>query len=298
MLLRSFLLALLPALVAVGQLTSVASAATGPCPAKPGWDDGARPAHIFGNTWYVGTCGISAILITSPRGHVLLDGATTRAATLIEANIRALGFKVEDIRYILSSHEHLDHAGGIARIQMDSRAIVVAREPAATTLELGENDRSDPQFGLLGPFTPISRVRRIGEGESIEIGKVRVTAHATPGHTAGSTSWTWRSCESEGCLHMVYADSLSAISAEGYRFSDEEAHPGELARFRKSLELVADLPCDILMTPHPGASHLLDRLGPGATAALVDPGACVRYAQQAAMRLDARLDQENLDARK
>lgn len=282
--------------IAAAQSTSVAPSATGQCPVKPTWDDAARPSHIFGNTWYVGTCGISAILITSLKGHVLLDGATEKAAPLIETNIRALGFKVEDIKFILSSHEHLDHAGGIARLQEDSGATVVSREPAATILELGSNDRSDPQFGMLGAFPPSSKIRRIKDGETLSLGGTKLTTHATPGHTAGSTSWTWKSCESGDCLDMVYADSLTAVSADDYRFSDEQAHPGVITTFRKTFKAVVDPPCDILMTLHPGASHLFARLGSGATESLVDPTACARYAESAAKYLDARLTRENANS--
>ena len=269
-----------------------------PCTSEPGWSDPARPAHIYGNTWYVGTCGISAILVTSPQGHVLIDGATGKAATMIEANIRALGFRVSDIRFILNSHEHLDHAGGIARLQQDSGATVVAREPAASVLERGTTDRSDPQFGSLDPFPPIGTIRRIRDRETLSFGILALTAHATPGHTAGSTSWTWQSCESGECRNMVYADSLSAISADGYRFSDEATHPGVVAGFRQSFKAIAALPCEILMTPHPGASHLLARLGPGASEPLVDPNACIRYADEARARLGARLEREATEAQR
>ena len=276
--------------IAVAQSSS--SSASGQCPVEPTWDDPARPAHIFGNTWYVGTCGISAILVTSAKGHVLLDGATARAAPLIEANIRALGFKLEDVRFILNSHEHFDHAGGIARLQKTTGAIVVAREPAATILERGSNDRTDPQFGALDDFPPISKIRRIKDGEVLSLGELALTAHATPGHTLGSTSWTWNSCESGDCQKMVYADSLTAISADDYHFSDEQVHPGVVATFRTTFETVAALPCDILMTPHPGASDLLERLGPGATAPPIDEAACARYAVGAGKYLDARLAKE------
>lgn len=270
---------------------------SGQCPAAPGWSDPARPAHVFGNTWYVGTCGISSILITSPKGHMLIDGATKEAATSIAANVRALGFKIEDIKYILTSHEHLDHVGGVARLQKDSAASVIAREPAATTLERGSNDRDDPQYGVLGDFPPISNVRRIRDGEMLTLGAVTITAHATPAHTIGSTSWTWESCESGNCRNMVYADSLTAVAADGFRFSDEQAHAGLIARLREAFRIVADLPCDILMTPHPAASDLLVRLGPGASKALIDPSACARYAANAAANLDARLAREQPKAR-
>jgi metallo-beta-lactamase class B len=118
-------------------------------------------------------------------------------------------------------------------------------------------------------------------------------AHATPGHTQGSTSWTWQSCQSGRCLDVAYVDSLTSISDEVYRYSDEAAHPGVLAAFRKTLVTVAALPCDILFTPHPGASNLWSRIGPEATAPLVDPIACRRYAATAGENLEARIAKES-----
>ena len=281
-------------LVCIGILgvTPPLAAATS-CKADAGWNDPADPRQIHDNTWYVGTCGISAILITSPEGHVLIDGATEKAAPLIEKNIAALGFKLKDVRYLLNSHEHHDHAGGIAQLQRDSGATVIARKPAAAVLERGKSDRSDPQFLTIGPFPPVTSVRRIADGEAIVLGPIKLQAHATPGHTPGGTSWTWQSCQSGRCLDIVYADSLSAISDEVYRYSDEAAHPGVLAAFRKTLVTVATLPCDILLTLHPGASNLWARIGPEATAPLVDPTACRRYAATAGDNLDARLAKEN-----
>ncbi|MGB0134103.1 subclass B3 metallo-beta-lactamase [Dokdonella sp.] len=280
-----------------GLAAASSEASPSTCSSDSGWNDTARPAHIYGNTWYVGTCGISAILITTPGGHVLLDGATEKAAPMIEANIRALGFKVSDIRFIVSSHEHFDHVGGLAALQRESGAVVVAREPAASSLERGESEAADPQFGSLRPFPPVDDVRRIRNGESLALGGLTLTAHATPGHTSGSTSWTWTSCEAQICQDMAYADSLTAISSDAYLFSDEAKHPGSLAAFRQSLEIVASLPCDILMTPHPGASGMFERLGPAARESLIDPSACKRYSEKAGQRLDARLEKEKAAAR-
>lgn len=273
--------------------TAIAQAAAynpaAPCPAKPGWSDPARPAHIYGNTWYVGTCAISAILITSKSGHVLIDGATDEAAAHIESNIRALGFRLKDVRYLLSSHEHFDHIGGLAQLQKSTGATVIAREPAATTLERGSNDSSDPQFGQLKAFTPLHDIKRIDDAATLRLGSLQLTAHSTPGHTVGSTSWTWISCEGEDCRRMAYVDSLTAVSADGYRFT---AHPGVIETFLATFSKVASLPCDILMTPHPSASHLLARIGPAATEALLAPEACKRYAEGARKNLDARLARE------
>lgn len=266
--------------------------ATATCAADAGWNDPALPRNIHGNTWFVGTCGISALLVTSPQGHILVDGATVQAAPMIEANIRALGFRIEDVRYIVNSHEHLDHAGGLAELQRASGATVVARDAAAATLERGKSDRSDPQFLSIGPFPPVTSIRRIADGASLALGAITLTAHATPGHTPGSTSWTWVSCESTECRQIAYVDSLTAISDAQYRYSDQALNPGVLASFRRTLATVSGLPCDILVTPHPAASALWSRLGPDASAPLIDPSACRSYAATAGTRLDARLAEE------
>lgn len=273
--------------------TRVAKAAPPtPCSADPSWDEPTAPRHIYANTWYVGTCAISAILITSEAGHILIDGVTDQAAPRIEANIRALGFEPGEVRYIVSSHEHLDHVGGIARLQRDTGARVVAREPAATALERGHSDRSDPQFLSVAKFAPVASVQRIGDGESLRVGPIVLTAHATPGHTAGGTSWTWNSCDGANCRAMVYADSVTPFSDKVYRYSE---NPGMVAAFRNSLTTIAELPCDILLTPHPSASRLLERLEPASGIALTNTNACRAYAATGTEKLDARLAKERAD---
>jgi metallo-beta-lactamase class B len=281
------------AVLAVGPARPTATAPAAPlCKADAGWNDPAPPQHVFGNTWYVGTCGVSALLITSDRGHILIDGATEQAAPLIEANIGALGFKIGDVKFILATHAHLDHAGGFARLQRDSGAVMVARGADAAAIERGRGDRSDPQYLSVDPFPPVSHVRRVADGEAVTIEPLSLTAHATPGHTPGSTSWTWDSCEGARCLHMAYIDSVTAISDDVYRYSDDAAHPGVVAAFRHTLATVAALPCDVLLTPHPSASNLFARVGPQPTAPLSDSNACRALAAQAGDTLDKRLAKE------
>ena len=135
-------------------------------------------------------------------------------------------------------------------------------------------------------------MKSIADDEVVTVGPLALQAIATPGHTAGGTSWTWRSCEGDACRQIVYADSLTAISDDIYRFSDDAAHPGYLAAFRETLARVGALPCDILITPHPSASRLWSRLGPAANEPLLKPDACRVYAQQATERLDKRLAEE------
>ncbi|TZF90604.1 subclass B3 metallo-beta-lactamase [Cognatilysobacter lacus] len=264
------------------------------CADDAGWNDPAVPRHIYGNTWYVGTCGISALLVTSKDGHVLLDAGTGEAATQVEASIRALGFRVEDIRAIVNSHAHLDHAGGLARLQRDSGAPVYARAAAVSVLSTGVADRSDPQQLSLESFAAVAHVQAIADDGHVRVGAIDLAAHATPGHTAGSTSWTWRECEKGRCVDMAYVDSLTAMTDDEFRYSDEVAHPGTLADFRAGLTRVAALPCDVLVTPHPSLSDMWSRIAPESSKPLVDPAACRDYAQWANARLDARLAKEAL----
>ena len=179
------------------------------CAACEEWNQPRAPFKIYGNSYYVGSGGLSAILVTSPGGHILLDGGLPQTAPMIDAGIRKLGFRAEDIRVIVNSHAHYDHAGGIAALRRASGAIVAASPSGARALEQGGPTTDDPQYAF-GPkandYPPVGKVKVVADGEVIRAGSVAITAHFTPGHTPGSTSWTWRSCEGDRCLDMVYAD--------------------------------------------------------------------------------------------
>jgi metallo-beta-lactamase class B len=258
------------------------------CRGKDGWSDPAPPARVHGNTYYVGTCGITVLLVTTPNGHVLIDGATERAAPHILANIRRLGFRPRDVKLILGTHEHLDHAGGFAALKAATGARLLARAPARAALESGRPDADDPQATILTPFGGVKVDRIVGNGEVVRLGDLAFTAHATPGHTAGGTSWSWRSCDAAGCLNIVYADSLNPVSADGYRFAD---HPARVAPFRVSIARVAALDCGLLLTPHPTGSAMFERFA--GERPLADAGACRAYAVAAARRLDERIASED-----
>lgn len=261
------------------------------CSSCAEWNQPQAPVRIHGNTWYVGTRGLTALLITSPEGHVLIDGALPNSAPLILENVRALGFQAGDIRLILNSHVHFDHAGGIAALQRAAGARVAASVPSAPVLERGTSAVGDPQHGALLDFPPVRNVRRFADGDTLRVGPIAVTAHLTPGHTPGGTTWTWRSCDEAGCLDLVYADSHSAISADGFRFTDSPAYPSAVADFERGFRTLETLSCDILITPHPGGSSLWERLEKG-PAALIDRGACRRYAAAGRRQLERRLETE------
>ncbi len=265
-----------------------------PAPLDPEWTAPQPPFLIYGNTYYVGTRGLGAILITSRSGHILIDGTVAEAATQVAQHVRALGFDVHDIRLILNTHVHFDHAGGIAALQKATGAEVAASPWSAWVLRHGRLAADDPQYASLDRVPDkVANVRIIGDGQTLSAGTLRVTAHFTPGHTPGGTTWTWESCAQGRCLHVVYADSLSAISSPEFKFS---RHPEALEQFQHSFAVLSGLPCDILLTPHPAASDMYERLahrdGGAGAQAFVDANACRAYADSARGGLQRRLASE------
>ena len=258
------------------------------------WTQDQTPFRIHGDTYYVGSRGLGSILIVSPEGDVLIDGDLPESAPKIVANIRALGFRPEDVKLILNTHVHFDHAGGIAELQRITGARVAASESSAKVLRDGGVGRDDPQYGSVPGIVPVANVETVKDGETLRVGPIALTAHVTAGHTAGGTTWTWKSCEKDRCLDLVYADSLNPIAARGYLFSDS-THADVRASFARSFQALASLPCDILLTPHPEVSDLWGRLArreQGDADALVDSAACGRLAESARQQLDRRLDAE------
>ena len=275
--------------------SAAAAQSTANCPDCPTWNAPTAPFHLFGNTYYVGTRGLSALLVTSPEGHVLIDAGLPESAPLIAGSIRALGFRVEDVRVILNSHVHFDHAGGIAELQRMSGAEVVASAASAPVLERGTVGRDDPQFGAVGSIARVARVRVIPAGDTVQVGSLQLRALRTAGHTPGGTSWTWTTCEGETCWAIVYGDSQSAISADGFLFSRSTTYPRVLEDFEAGFTALEQVRCDVLVTPHPDATGLWARLARregGEREAMRDPGACKRYAATARERLAQRVASE------
>ena len=291
---RAALIALLAALP-LAPLSAQRADSTPSCTRCAEWNAPQKPFRIYGNTYYVGTHGLGSVLITSPNGHVLIDGALAESPPSILANIRALGFRIEDVKLILNSHVHYDHAGGIAALQRASGATVAASPSSAKVLESGEAGRDDPQYGIALRIAPVRSVRVIADGETLRVGPIAITAHFTPGHTPGGTSWTWRSCDGTRCMNMVYADSQTPVSADDFRYTTSATYPTGLADFAKSAAVLDSLPCDILVTPHPEASGLFDRIArrdQGDESALVNPQACRQYAAHAREQVAKRVASE------
>ena len=227
------------------------------------------PFCIAGNLYYVGANEVASYLITTPKGHFLLDGGFAETAPQIEHNIEQLGFKLGDVKILLSSHAHLDHAGGLAELKKVTGAKLVASERDAESLRKG--GKGDFRFGDRLIFPPVEPDRIIHDGEPLQLGDQTMTARVTPGHTRGNTSWTTTIRDGAKTYHVVFVGSQSSLD---YKFVGQESYPGIKADFEKSFAILKALPCDIPLGSHASFFHLAEkreRVAHGDANAFVDP---------------------------
>jgi metallo-beta-lactamase class B len=174
--------------------------------------------------------------------------------------------------------------------------MVAHSEPGAKALASGEPNPDDPQYAFgrqANAYPAVKNMRVVADGETLRVGPLAITAHRTPGHTPGSTTWSWQACDGPRCLNMVYADSLNPVSADSFRYT---ADPARVAAFRASIAKVAALPCDIVLAVHPGFTDIDGKLKRRAanpsTDPFIDAQGCRAYAASAAKSLEARVANE------
>lgn len=211
-------------------------------PVSRSWNQPVEPFRIAGNLYYVGASDITSYLITTPRGHIVLDGGFEETAPMIQANIRTLGFRVEDVKILLSSHAHYDHAGGLAELKRVTGATLYATAEDLPQLARGGLD--DPQFGNRFPFPPVFADRILRDGSKVSLGGTTLTARITPGHTRGCTTWTMK----VGKLHVAFLGSPSVPS--DYRLTDNPRHPDAVSDYRRQFAILKSLPVDIFLASH------------------------------------------------
>lgn len=259
-------------------------------PVNAAWNQPEQPFRIAGDLYYVGAAGVSSFLIATAQGSILIDGGFRETAPLIEANIRQLGFRVEDVRVLLNTHEHFDHAGGLAALQADTHARLLVNPGAVPLLTSG--GRGDFAFHDRFLFPAVKPDGLLQDGEPVRLGGMELVPRFTPGHTRGCTTWTMTVQQAGKPLHVVIACSLSAPD---YQLVNNAAYPGIVADYKASFAKVRQLPCDILLTPHGWEFDLQTKakaVRDGQPNAFVDPTACGRYVDGAAAALDSRLAEQ------
>ncbi len=209
------------------------------------WNQPVVPFKIIGNLYYVGASDITSYLITTPKGLILLDGGFAETAPQVEANIKTLGFKLSDVKILLNSHAHNDHAGGLAALKRDTHATLEVS--AADAALMARGCHGDPNYGDRFTCEPVQADKLLKDGDKVELGGVTMTARLTPGHTPGCTTWTMQVTEAGKPYNVVF---LCSATAPGYRLVNNHAYPDIVADFTRSFATWESLPCDVFLGAH------------------------------------------------
>jgi len=251
------------------------------------WNKPVEPFRIIGNIYYVGVTGVASYLIATPKGHVLLDGGLPETAPIIEKNIASLNFRIQDVKYLLNSHAHYDHCGGLATLKRVSGAQVVASRADAEVLESGRQKNYSIPDSL---FPRVKVDRLIGSGETVELGGVTLTAVLTPGHTKGCTTWTMPVQELGKTYQVVF---YCSTSVPGYPLVDNPRYPEIVSDYEQSFTRLRQLPCDVFLAPHGSFFRLMEKraqMAQGGPNPFVDPAELRSWVDQSEQEFQKELE--------
>jgi len=250
------------------------------------WNVPQKPFHVIGNIYYVGMAGVSAFLIVTPEGDILTDGGLPESAPFIEKNIQALGFKLSDVKYLLNSHAHFDHSGGLAKLKADTGAKFIASTGDAPFLESGHIPYGPSS---LIDTTPIKVDRKVKDGDRISLGGVTLTANVMPGHTKGCTTWTMPLTEAGVTYKVMF---FCSISVAGNPIAGKLAYPTIVDDYRASFARLKKMNADIFLAPHGAQFHMEEKLAkmkPGAPNPFIDAKELPDMVQKAEAAFDKDL---------
>jgi metallo-beta-lactamase class B len=240
----------IPVLITIPALAgalSISATATQRRADPPDWTERVKPYRVMANIYYVGTLDLSSFLITSPQGHVLIDTGLEQNADAVLDGIRALGFSVKDVRVILTTQAHFDHVGAHARLKDESGArVLVAAGDAPVVASGGEGDYL---FGSDYHYPPTKVDATVRDGDVVKVGPIAVTAHLTPGHTKGTTTWTMTVKDSSGRDRNVVFLGSTTVNP-GTRLLNNDKYPGIEADYKHAFEVEKALPCEVFLAAH------------------------------------------------
>jgi glyoxylase-like metal-dependent hydrolase (beta-lactamase superfamily II) len=253
----------------------------------PAWTRPQAPFAIAGPITYVGSEGIAAYLIKTSAGAILIDGTLAENAGMIERNIAAAGVRLRDVKLILVTHAHFDHAAGVAALKRATGARVVAGAGDVRALETGVPP-GETSYGVIR-FTKVHVDRGVRDADTVTLGTTTLTARATPGHTPGCTTWTMRIPARPRARDVVFPCS---VSVAGNRLVGNRAYPGIVADYRRSIAMLGTLHADIVLPSHPELADVIGRgkrRKAGDATAFVDPTLLPRIVANARAAFEADL---------
>lgn len=250
------------------------------------------PFRIAGNIYYVGANEVTSFAIRTEKGLILLDSGFAETVPLIERNLHSLGLDIKDVRIILNSQAHYDHAGGFAELKRRTGAKLYIS--AGDRPEIEDGGRNDFAFGARFPFEPAHVDHIVRDGETVTLGSTTLTAHLTPGHTRGCTTWTMNVRERGRSYSVVF---VGGLTSPGYRLAGNPLYPDIADDFKRSFATVRALPCDLFLGAHGGYFGLTEkraRMGNGTVNPFIDPQALAPYVDA----LERSFDEELAEQRK
>ena len=281
------------ALLGFGAATSASASAVQP----PTWTQPIKPFRIAPHLYYVGTKGLSAYLITSQAGAILIDGTLNQNAALVEHNIETVGVPLTTVKWLLSDHAHSDHVGALAQIKMDTGARFAASAGDQAALESGA-PRGDTDYDQTDfHFPPIKVDRVIEDGQSVIVGDAVLTAHLTPGHTPGCTSWSTTVNDGRRRLSVLF---LCSLTVAGNRLVGNRAYPTIADDYEATFAKLSTTKADIVLTSHPEIADVLGRearVRAGDRRAFIDPDALSEIVIQSKQDFEAALADQNAASR-
>jgi metallo-beta-lactamase class B len=220
------------------------------------WNRPVKPFRVAGNIYYVGAEGVASYLITTSEGHILLDSGLPETVPRIQSSLNQLGFRIDEVKVLINSHAHFDHAGGFAHLKKLTGARLMIAEGDAKLISDG--GRSDFQWGANSSFhfEPSQVDRLLRDTDKVELGGVSMTARITPGHTKGCTTWTMKVREAGRDLDVVFVGSTTI---PGYKLLNNSAYPNIVNDYAHTFALLKTLPCDIFLGPHGSFLGLSDK---------------------------------------
>ena len=280
-------------------VTFVGSAGTLRAQNSPDWTEPFPPFKIAGNLYYVGSRGLANYLITTPRGHILINSDLEENVPLIRASVEKLGFKFTDIKILLISHAHWDHDAASDTIKKLTGAKYMVMDADVAAVESG--GKADFHYGN-DPTTlykPAKVDRVLHDGDEVKLGGTTLVAHLTPGHTKGCTTWTMKVREAGKTYDVVVIGSPNVNP--GYRLVNNDAYPRIAADYEKMFSVLKSLPCDIFLGAHGNYFDLetkYARRKGGDLAAFVDPEGYRKYVADKERAFRAELERQRAAPRR
>jgi metallo-beta-lactamase class B len=239
---------------------------------NPDWTTPHKPFRIIGNVYYVGSKDLASYLITTSQGDILINSSLTSSVPLIRKNVEALGFHFTDVKILLISHAHWDHAAGSAEIKRLTGAKYMVMDADVPVVESG--GKTDFQYGAeAGSHFPATKVDRVlHDGDEVKLGGVVLVAHKTAGHTKGCTTWTMKVREDNRSYNVVIVGSPNVNT--GYKLVGNAAYPEIAQDYESTFRTLQSLPCDVFLGAHGlyfGMEAKFARMKPGGVNPFVDP---------------------------